>query len=60
MKDGGKGCGSISTAIVYLRWRRKGFSKGTLHYLKKNAEGNRPFTINKHVRERLEEWADRG
>jgi len=33
-----------------------GFSKGTLHYMKKNAAGNKPFTLNKHVRERLDQW----
>jgi len=31
-----------------------GFSKGTLYYMKKNAKGNKPFTLNKHVRERLD------
>lgn len=33
-----------------------GFSKGTLYYMKKNAEGDQPFTMNKHVRERLDRW----
>jgi CRISPR-associated protein Cas1 len=33
-----------------------GFSKGTLHYVKKNAEGNKQFTLNKDVRERLNQW----
>lgn len=42
--------------ISYAEWRNMGFSKGTLHYLKKNAEGNRPFTMNKHVKERLAEF----
>ncbi len=31
-----------------------GFSKGTLHYMKKNAESDKPFTLNVHVREQLE------
>jgi CRISPR-associated protein Cas1 len=35
------------------------FSKGTLHYMKKNAERNEPFTLNKHVRERLDRWTTR-
>ena len=36
---------------------RKGeFSKGTLHYMKQNAMGDKPFTLNAHVRERLESW----
>lgn len=33
-----------------------GFSKGTLYYMKKNAKGNKPFTVNKQVRERLDQW----
>ena len=33
-----------------------GVSKGTLHYMKKNAEGNQPFTLNKHVMTRLDQW----
>jgi len=33
-----------------------GFSKGTLHYMKKNAECDKPFTLNKNVKERLELW----
>ena len=42
--------------VSYADWCKKGFSKGTLHYMKKNAEGNKPFTLNKHVRERLDQW----
>jgi hypothetical protein len=34
----------------------QGFSKGTLHYMKKNAESDRPFSLNKHVKERLNRW----
>jgi CRISP-associated protein Cas1 len=26
-------------SISYADWKKMGFSKGTLHYLKKNAEG---------------------
>jgi len=29
----------------YTEWRRQGFSKGTLHYLKHNAQSNKPFKI---------------
>ena len=36
--------------------KEMGFAKGTLYYLKKNVEGNRPFTMNKPVRERLTAW----
>jgi len=41
-------------------WRAKRMSgeypKGFLLYMKKNAEGDQPFTLNKHVRERLDQW----
>jgi len=33
-----------------------GFSKGTLHYMRQNAKADKPFTLNAHVRERLEMW----
>ena len=39
--------------ITYTEWKKKGLSKGTLHYLKKNAKQNKPFTINKHIKEKL-------
>ena len=45
-------------AIPYAEWKKMGFSKGTLHYLKKNARDGKPFTMNKHVRERLERVGD--
>ena len=32
------------------------FSKGTLHYMKQNARSEKQFTLNAHVRERLEGW----
>jgi hypothetical protein len=34
----------------------RGYSKGTLHYMKKNAEGEKTFTINKHMMTRLDQW----
>jgi CRISPR-associated protein Cas1 len=43
-------------SISYSEWKNMGFSKGTLHYMKKNAEADKPFTLNAHVRERLEMW----
>jgi hypothetical protein len=43
-------------SIPYIEWKRRGFSKGTLHYMKKNAEGDQPFTLNKHVMTRLDQW----
>ncbi|UGV39822.1 CRISPR-associated endonuclease Cas1 [Methanococcoides orientis] len=43
-------------SISYSDWKKLGFSKGTLHYMKKNAEADKPFTLNAHVRERLDQW----
>lgn len=43
-------------AIPYSKWKRMGFSKGTLHYLKKNANSDRPFKVYGKVREKLEVW----
>jgi CRISPR-associated protein Cas1 len=42
--------------ISYTDWKNIGFSKGTLHYMKQNAKADKPFTLNVHVRERLEMW----
>jgi CRISPR-associated protein Cas1 len=42
--------------ISYSEWKQMGFSKGTLHYMKKNAEADKPFSLNVHVRERVEMW----
>lgn len=47
-------------SISYSDWKNMGFSKGTLHYMKKNAETDKPFTLNAHVRERLEMWEKMG
>lgn len=41
-------------SISYTDWENMGFSKGTMYYMKKNAESDKPFTLNVHVRERLE------
>ena len=43
-------------SISYSEWKEMGFSKGTLHYMKKNAKADKSFTMNAHVRERLEMW----
>jgi len=43
-------------SIPYTQWKKRGFSKGTLHYMKKNAESDKPFTLNKHVRKRVNQW----
>lgn len=40
--------------LSYTKWENMGFSRGTLHYTKQNAKGKRPFTLNIHVKERLE------
>ncbi len=40
-------------AFSYTDWENMGFSRGTLFYLKKNAKANKPFTMNKHVEDRL-------
>lgn len=42
----------LSTSIY--RWQKKGFSKGTLSNLKKNARSDKPFGINEHVKKRIE------
>lgn len=39
--------------ISYTDWKKMGFSKGTLQYMKQNAKDEKPFTLNSHVRERL-------
>ena len=41
----------------HSNWKKLGFSKGTLHYMKKDADAEKPFTLNAHVRERLEMWS---
>jgi CRISPR-associated protein Cas1 len=43
-------------SISYSDWKKMGFSKGTLHYMKKNAKSDKTFTLNAHIRERLEMW----
>jgi CRISPR-associated protein Cas1 len=44
--------------MSYTEWEKMGFSKGTLHYIKQNAKSAKPFTLNNHVRERLENWGE--
>ncbi len=43
-------------SIKYSEWKKKGFSKGTLHYMKKNAKSDKPFSLNSHIQKRLECW----
>ncbi|WP_345945494.1 hypothetical protein [Methanosarcina sp. DH2] len=42
--------------ISYSDWKKLGFSKGTLHYMKQNAMSDKPFTLNSHVLERVKAW----
>jgi CRISP-associated protein Cas1 len=39
--------------VSYVEWEKMGFSRGTLHYMKANARNNKPFSLNKHVIEKL-------
>jgi CRISPR-associated protein Cas1 len=43
-------------SISYSDWKKLGFSKGTLHYMKINAKADTPFTLNAHNKERMEQW----
>jgi CRISPR-associated protein Cas1 len=42
--------------ISYVDWKKLGFSKGTLHYMKQNVKSDKPFTLNAHVLERVNKW----
>jgi CRISPR-associated protein Cas1 len=42
--------------ISYVDWKKLGFSKGALHYMKKNAKSDKPFTLNAHVLKRVNKW----
>ncbi|WP_440955081.1 CRISPR-associated protein Cas1 [Methanosarcina sp. Mfa9] len=44
--------------ISYVDWKKLGFSKGTLHYMKQNAKSDEPFTLNAHVLERVNKWEE--
>jgi len=44
-------------SISYTEWEKMGFSKGSLYYMKKNANGDKPFTLQKHIKERLKNWS---
>ena len=41
------------TKMIFREWRDLGYSTGTLHELKKKIEQNNPFSLNKHIIERL-------
>ena len=40
--------------MPYCKWKKMGFSKGALSYMKGNAKSSKPFTLSKDVQERLE------
>jgi len=42
--------------ISYSDWKKLGFSRGVLHYMKQNAKSDKPFTLNVHVLERVNKW----
>jgi len=42
--------------ISYSDWKKLGFSKGALHYMKQNAKSDKPFSLNSHVLERVKAW----
>jgi len=39
--------------MPYTEWKKMGFSKGTLHYMKQNAKSDKPFTLNAHTKKRI-------
>jgi CRISP-associated protein Cas1 len=43
-------------SIPYVEWKKRGFSKGTLHHLKKQADGDKPFYLQKQVMTQLDQW----
>jgi len=45
-------------AMPYTEWKKMGFSKGILHYMKHNSRSDKPFTLNAHVKKRLENWIE--
>jgi CRISPR-associated protein Cas1 len=43
-------------SISYSDWKKLGFSKGTLHQLKQKARSDKPFYLQKRVKEKLESF----
>lgn len=37
----------------YTEWKKLGYSKGTLHYLKQNAKSDKNFKIYEKVKEKI-------
>ena len=42
--------------ISYVAWKKKGLSKGTLHYIKQNIKNNKPFYIKKNTADIIANW----
>jgi CRISPR-associated protein Cas1 len=42
--------------ISYSDWKKLGFSKGTLHQLKQKARSDKPFYLQKRVKDKLESF----
>ncbi|MEN6552194.1 MAG: hypothetical protein ABFC34_04820 [Methanobacterium sp.] len=42
--------------ISYSDWKKLGFSKGALHYMKQKARSDKPFSLNNHVLDRVKAW----
>ena len=43
-------------SISYVDWKKLGFSKGTLHYMRQNAKSDKPSSLNAQVLERVSKW----
>jgi CRISPR-associated protein Cas1 len=43
-------------SISYADWEKLGFSKGTLHQLKEKARSDKPFYLQKRVKDKLESF----
>ena len=44
-------------AISYYNWRKAGNSKGSLHYLKKNAKSEKPFRVYGKMKDKLDAYS---
>lgn len=45
--------------ISYYKWKKMGYSKGSLYYLKKNAKSNKPFYIQQRMKDKIEQYYDK-
>jgi len=44
--------------MEYADWVGMGMNRSTLYYLKKRIREGKPLNLNRHVRDRMEEWGD--